>query len=245
MRCLPDSSALPVRLRRSGAALACLLGLFSAPSSGPWAQPADPATARVGAAPAGPPAAGAGKAPAAAGRPLWRELKPEQQEALAPLAGLWDTLSEGQRRKWIALSRNYATLSAQGRENLHSRMSDWSSLSVRQRAQARLNFAEIQRLAADERKRKWEAYQALSAEERSRLAGQARRPTGAAVAVQPVPEHKLAPVPAVLTGDARSPRIQLTPSGTHAPGAAPAAASAPPADARSANPAGSGPAPAP
>ena len=43
-------------------------------------------------------------APHVATRPLWRELAPGQQQALAPLATDWDTLNEAQKRKWIALS---------------------------------------------------------------------------------------------------------------------------------------------
>jgi hypothetical protein len=172
---------------------------------------------------AAPNARGQAAAPAAAAaspaasskvtRPLWAELKAEQQEALEPLAPHWGGLSEAQKRKWIALSRNYAAMTPEGQSTLHSRMSDWASLSFQQRAQARLNFAEIQRLAADERKAKWEAYQALSDDERARLVERAGLPRslGAAVAVQPVPARKLAPIPAVAPATQHTPRIQLAP----------------------------------
>ena len=53
-------------------------------------------------------------------------------------------------------------------------MTEWAALSPQQRAQARLNFAEIKRLPADERKAKWEAYQALQPEEKRKL-GRRRR----------------------------------------------------------------------
>lgn len=158
------------------------------------------------------PAAVASAPKAAVSRPLWTELKAEQQEALRPLAPHWDGLGEAHKRKWLALSRNYASMSSEDQATLHSRMSDWASLSFHQRAQARLNFAEIQRLAADERKAKWEAYQALSEEERGRLAERAGpRSPGAAVALQPVPAQKLAPIPAVAPAAQRTPRIQLGP----------------------------------
>lgn len=161
-----------------------------------------------------------GKAPAAVGaspklavsRPLWVQLTLEQQDALRPLAPLWDGLSDGHKRKWLALSRNYASMKPQDQAMLHSRMSDWASLSFHQRAQARLNFAEIQQLATDERKTKWEAYQALSEEERARLAKRAGPGTpGAALALQPVPAQKLAPIPAVSPTGQYTPRIQLGP----------------------------------
>ncbi len=158
------------------------------------------------------PATAASSPKAAVSRPLWTELQAEQQEALRPLAPHWEGLSEAHKRKWIALSRNYTTMTPEGQTTLHSRMSDWASLSFQQRAQARLNFAEIQRLAADERKAKWEAYQALSEEERARLAKRAGpRSPGAAVALQPVPARKLAPIPAVAPAAQHTPRIQLGP----------------------------------
>ena len=143
--------------------------------------------------------------------PLWTELSPAQKQALAPLQVTWPSLSEGHKRKWIALSRNYATLPPAEKTRLHSRMAEWAALSPQQRTQARLNFAETQKVPVDDRKAKWEAYQALSAEEKRRLAAGARMvkpptPTTAA-AVQPVPAEKLTRVPAPQKPDARTPRI--------------------------------------
>src|SRR5512133_2371577 len=43
--------------------------------------------------------------------PLWTELTEPQRLALAPLAPKWDTVSEAQKRKWIALSRNFPRMS--------------------------------------------------------------------------------------------------------------------------------------
>lgn len=218
--------ALPHRpglTRAVDGALAVLVMAAAAVSLGPTsahAQSSPPA-----ASPTSPPNSKA----VIASKPLWSDLNSEQQAALQPLAPHWAGLTEAHKRKWIALSRNYATLSPEGRTTLHSRMSDWAGLSFQQRAQARLNFAEIQRLAADERKAKWEAYQALSEDERATLARRAPpRSPGAALPLQPVPLTKLAPTPAVAPG--HSPRIQL------APPAAPTA--------RKQTPAASAPAPA-
>ena len=91
-------------------------------------------------------------------------------------------------------------------------MKEWAKLSNKERAQARLNFADAKQLPADERKAKWEAYQALSDEEKSRLA--ARAPAGspgATAAIRPVPVRKLAPVPTVGPDPQHTPRIQLAP----------------------------------
>src|SRR5687768_14306515 len=53
-------------------------------------------------------------------RPGWAELTPEQQQALQPLAGSWPTLSEAQKRKWIALSRNFRQMKPDEQSKLHS-----------------------------------------------------------------------------------------------------------------------------
>jgi hypothetical protein len=128
--------------------------------------------------------------------PTWSELGGEQRTALQPLAGSWAGLSEPQKRKWIALSRNFGRMSPQEQAKLHSRMNEWVALSPQQRAQARLNFGETKDLSADDKKAKWEAYQALSPEEKRKLAAGAKpRTPQTATAVKPVPAQKLANVP--------------------------------------------------
>ena len=109
-------------------------------------------------------------------KPLWRELKPAEQIALTPLASTWDTMNVAQKRKWLALSQNYPKLSPDEQVKLHSRMSEWAALSPQQRTQARLNFGATQQLSPDDKKAKWEAYQALSPEEKSKLAARAAKP---------------------------------------------------------------------
>ena len=161
------------------------------------------------------PAAGAATIlkPAPATKPLWSELTAEQQQALKPLVPHWNTLNTGQKRKWLALSRNFASMSADDQVTLHSRMIEWAALSNQQRAQARLNFAEVKRVPPDERKAKWEQYQALSEEEKRKLAERApAKPRGAAIPVRPVSSQKLVPVPAVTPPGQHTPRIVLAPS---------------------------------
>ncbi len=115
--------------------------------------------------------------------------------------------------KWLAISRDYAKLPTADQEVLHSRMTEWARLSNQQRADARLNFADVKQVPADERKAKWEAYQALSDEEKSKLAARATtaKPPGAAATIRPVPLQKLAPVPAMGVDNQHMPRIQLAP----------------------------------
>lgn len=152
---------------------------------------------------------------AASTGPAWPELTPAQQQSLKPLAASWNTISEAQKRKWLELSKNYATLSAADQDTLHGRMNEWASLSAQQRAQARLNFAKTKELSKqltpDEKMAKWQTYQALSAEEKTKLAQKASpRPAGAAIAVTPVAVQKLAavqPHPALAASSPRAPVI--------------------------------------
>lgn len=185
-------------------------------------------------------------------KPAWHDLGERQQRALEPLAGIWDELTEQHKRKWLLIVRDHAEMSASDQEVLRSRMNEWARLSSRQRDQARLNFADAKRLPADERKAKWEAYQALSEEERSRLAASARpvTPPGAAPAIRPVPAQKLAPLPASRPDAQHLPRIELAPPLSTAatrPAAAAPVPAAPPvaAEAQVPPPTATAPPPAP
>ncbi len=200
-------------------AVVCALAVMAATALQPlsaWAQVAAAVNSPSGATPAPPAKA------AVTSKPLWESLTAEQQAALKPLAPHWNGISEPHKRKWLALSRNYAAMKPEDQATLHSRMTEWAGLSAQQRAQARLNFAEVKRLPADERKAKWEAYQALSEEEKRKLADRARdaRPSSVAVPARPVPSRKLAPIPAIppsLAKGEHTPRIQLAPSPVAAP----------------------------
>jgi hypothetical protein len=115
---------------------------------------------------------------------------------LAPLEQSWNSLSEGQRRKWLALSESYPSLGQAEQEKLHSRMVEWAALSPKDREAARLNFAQSKSVDKSDRAANWEAYQALSPEEREKLAKGAKvKPVGAAVSVKPVSPDKLTSVP--------------------------------------------------
>jgi hypothetical protein len=128
----------------------------------------------------------------------WQTLSPQQQAALAPLAQTWNTLSDGHKRKWIALSANYSGLARAEQETLRSRMGDWASLKPSEREQARLNFAQSKKLPAADRTATWEAYQALSPEDKKKLASAGNaKPTGAAVAIKPVAPEKMASAPEI------------------------------------------------
>ena len=199
-----------------------LCGVALAQTQAPTPPPAAPT--QLQAAPAGVNAAGrAGASRTAASavrsngnnnkrvtRPLWSELTPAQQQALAPLSGEWNTVSEAQKRKWLALSQNFPGMSGAEQAKLHSRMSEWVALSPQQRTQARLNFGQAQQLSPDDKKAKWEAYQALPPEEKRKLAAGAAKSPATAAAVKPVSPDKWAQVPKPRRA-AKSGRIAVPP----------------------------------
>jgi hypothetical protein len=135
--------------------------------------------------------------PSISSKPTWLELSPAQRISLKPLAANWNGLGEGQKRKWIAIARNYQNLTSAEQATLHSRMTEWVSLSQEQRAVARLNFAESRQLTAPQKAATWQEYQALSPEEKKSLANLAvPKPAGAALATKPIAPKKLATIPA-------------------------------------------------
>ena len=94
------------------------------------------------------------------------------------------------------MSANFASLTPAEKVKMHGRMTEWTALGPEQRRQARLNYAQTRDLPAGEKNAQWQAYQALSPEQKRKLAAGAPGTTGgAAPAVTPVAPEKLAAVP--------------------------------------------------
>jgi hypothetical protein len=130
-------------------------------------------------------------------RPQWHELTTAQQQALSPLVQLWPSMTEPHKRKWLAVSQNFAQLSSDERATIQSRMREWAALTAQQRATARLNFANAQQLLQEDKRAKWEAYSALPDEAKQKLAAQQVKPvTGVAPAIKPVAAGKITTPPA-------------------------------------------------
>jgi hypothetical protein len=121
-------------------------------------------------------------------------------------------LPTAQKRKWIALSRNFGKLPKQEQRKLHERMGEWIALSASERSQARLNFVATEKLSTDDKQAKWQAYQALSDDERHKLAEQAPRHVtpGAAHAVRPTTKLRISTRPLRSDNNAM-PRISAAP----------------------------------
>ena len=143
-------------------------------------------------------------------KPSWQDLTGQQQAALRPLAANWATLSEASKRKWLAVSKNYSSLAVTEQTKMHSRMAEWVNLSQQQRPQARLQYAQTKQLSPQEKTATWQAYQALSPEERQKLAAKAAtKPVGAATAIKPAPPQKLAVVPVTRKTPTRSAKVAV------------------------------------
>jgi len=73
------------------------------------------------------------------------------------------------------MANRFDRLSPAERLRVQERMDQWAKLPAQQRGEARLRFQQTRQLGADERQRKWAAYQALSPEDRQDLTRQAER----------------------------------------------------------------------
>lgn len=136
--------------------------------------------------------------------PAWKDLTPAQQISLAPLEKHWNTLEEINKQKWIAIAAGYATLPPSKQARLHSRMTEWASLSKQQRIQARLNFSQSKQLTPTQKTATWEAYQALSPEEKKKVATlPPHKTTEVLNASKPTPVKKLILAPVNRKSSAR------------------------------------------
>ena len=125
----------------------------------------------------------------------WQSLSKRQKQALAPLSEEWHELTAQQRQKWLTLSRNFLQLSDEEQMTLHSRMRDWAALSPRQRSQARFHFNATQSLSVNDKRTQWEAYQALSEQEKNKLSSGPKPPVKSAARSFTPPSSRLVSPP--------------------------------------------------
>ena len=169
----------------------CLVVVLCAAVTGAFAQTLQASAANRPAGSAAAPAS----ASASASNSSWQSLQSSQKKALAPLAPHWAQISQAQKNKWLAMSNNFDNLSTKEQAILHERMAEWASLTPQQRAQARLNFNQTKTLDADAKKTQWETYQALSPEDKKKLAAQQTTGIrGAATASQAASPNKVIPL---------------------------------------------------
>lgn len=137
--------------------------------------------------------AASASAPASAGGISWDNLDPVQQGALAPLAKEWDRLPEARKRKWQEVADRFDRMTPAQRQRVQQRMAEWARMSPQERDRARLNYQKAKQVPASERQARWEAYQALSPEQRRSLAAKAS-PASASADAGPLRNLRRAPV---------------------------------------------------
>lgn len=118
-------------------------------------------------------AAGPGKK-----NPTWSELSPEQQQALSPLAGEWNTLDAQRRAKWLGIAKRYPAMTPVEQKRVQDRMSDWVKLTPDQRRDAREQYRKIGKLPPAKREvvsQQWEEYQQLPPEVKKNLAAEDKK----------------------------------------------------------------------
>jgi hypothetical protein len=142
----------------------------------------------------GPAVAASGSAPGVPGKngpqlfhkPLWNDLSRAQQLALAPLREEWDVMEGTRKRKWLEISRRFASMNRAEQERVHERMRQWTRLTPEQRTLARENFNKTRKLAPGEKAATWESYKQLTPDQKRRLAQTgARKNTPAATPAAP------------------------------------------------------------
>lgn len=121
-------------------------------------------------------------------RPSWSELTSAQREALAPLAGMWETLEADRKKKWLEMAARFPRLTPDAQKHMQERMGEYARLSPEQRKTARENFRQAYELPADQRQEKLQRYQQLPDEKKRALAEQAaKKPTQDPTPPSPAP----------------------------------------------------------
>ena len=167
----------------------------SAPASGQpgvQADPAFPATPALGPSVQ---ATSDSSSPSVPDTSAWHSLGKRQKQALAPLADKWHELTNQQRQKWLTLSKNFFQLADEEQLTLHSRMREWAALTPRQRSQARFHFNTMQSLSSQDKREQWEAYQALSEQEKNKLSSGPKPPVKSTARSYSPPSNRLVSPP--------------------------------------------------
>jgi len=129
---------------------------------------------------------------AEAGVPFWKDLTPQQQQVLAPVAAEWDTYTARGRKRYVAIADRYPKLKPDEQARVTARLKSWASLSRQDRDKARENFRKVRKLPPEKQA---EVKQKLQAERDARKRHERVAKHIAAPPVPP-PQNTEAPKPA-------------------------------------------------
>jgi len=141
--------------------------------------------------------------------PSWQALTPAQRSALAPLQNDWASIDAPRRAKWIDIAGRFQKMPPDEQKLMQTRMTEWSRLTPKERGRARLTFQEVKQLPHDERRDRWQAYQALPESQRQALAARAnhaaaRRNGGTKPSPQPGSKHNIVANPSLAPNRSRT-----------------------------------------
>ncbi|QDX80092.1 hypothetical protein B9N43_01770 [Denitratisoma sp. DHT3] len=108
----------------------------------------------------------------------WKELTPQQQQILQPLAEDWDGMPLFRRKKWLGIAERYAKLTPEEQTRIQRRMKAWVRLTPDERRTVREQFKALQKAPPEKReslKLRWEQYLELSENEKLHLKRQSPR----------------------------------------------------------------------
>lgn len=117
---------------------------------------------------------------AAEAGPKWSELSASQRNSLKPLEKDWATIDADRKEKWLEIAQRIPSMSPTERERIQARMAQWARLSPSERGQARIGFQQAKQVSPHDRQAQWEAYQALTPEQKKQLQARAVPATPAA-----------------------------------------------------------------
>lgn len=118
----------------------------------------------------------------------WAALTPAQQRSLMPFKAKWATMSGDEQQRWLRTADRFQAMSPQKQRRLHTRMEQWARMTPQQQAQARMRYrAAASQLSTRQKQDRWEAYQKVRSENRTRtLAASSLKPKApASVQVEP------------------------------------------------------------
>lgn len=103
--------------------------------------------------------------------PDWAGLSPAERQILAPLANDWNHFEAKRRLKWLGIAKRYPSMSTAEQERVQIRMKEWAKLSPEMRMKAREQYKKIKlgQNQPEQIREKWEAYESLPDEEKTRL----------------------------------------------------------------------------
>ncbi len=99
-------------------------------------------------------------------QPLWSELKPAQQDILAPLDAQWNSMPIDEKRSWVAMAARFPKMSAAEQLRASARIRELAKLNHEQRRMVRQNYRLAKSLPQHERLAQSEQYQNMTDEQK-------------------------------------------------------------------------------